>query len=203
MFTGIVREVGQVAAVEQRAPGAAVRIACGPTVADAALGDSISVNGVCLTVTELTGDGFATELMGETLERSALRRVAAGDSVNLEPALRAGDRLDGHLVLGHVDGVGTVTGVEERDGWRLVRFAPPAELARFMARKGSVCIDGVSLTIAEVDDAGFAVGLIPHTLSSTTLGRLQAGDPVNLEVDVIARYVDRLLSAADTAHPEP
>lgn len=188
MFTGIVEELGTVVAV---APRLAVR---GPVVsADARPGDSIAVSGVCLTVVE-AGDGvFTADVMAETLRRSALGALRPGDPVNLERAARVGDRLGGHIVQGHVDGVGSI--VERRPGehWDCVRFALPAELARYVVEKGSITVDGVSLTVVSVTDASFEVGLVPTTLAVTTLGRKEVGDPVNLEVDVIAKYVEKLV----------
>lgn len=160
---------------------------------DLALGASVSVNGVCLTVTE-AGDGrFSVDAAFETLGRTTLGRLAAGERVNLEPALRVGDALGGHLVSGHVDGVGRVRSVEPRGDAREIWFDVPAPLMRFCAPKGSICIDGTSLTINAVDDDGVSVGLVPHTLAATTLDALTAGSSVNVEVDQIARYVARLL----------
>ena len=202
MFTGIVLEVGTVASLERAHGGARLDVRCRTAVEGAALGSSVAVNGVCLTVTAFLDEGgFRADLMGETLDRTALAELAVGDPVNLEPALRLGDRLGGHLVQGHVDGVGRVAAVEPQDGWTRVRFALPAALAPHVVEKGSITVDGVSLTVVDVDPPGapepsFSVGLVPHTLQSTTLGRLRPGErrAVNLEGDVIAKYVARLVA---------
>jgi riboflavin synthase len=182
VFTGLVREVGRVASFDD---GRLVVEA--KTTGD--LGDSIAVDGVCLTVVENGGGRLGFDVVPETLSRVR----PFGERVNLEPALRAGDALGGHYVQGHVDGVGAVASVaEERDG-RRIRIEPPEELLRYLVEKGSVAVDGVSLTVASVDDTGFEVALIPHTLEATTLGRLASGSSVNLEADVLAKYVERLL----------
>jgi len=189
VFTGIVEELGTVAAMAEGR--LAVR---GPVVTrDARHGDSIAVNGVCLTVVEVTEGEFTADVMPETLRRSALGALRPGDPVNLERAARVGDRLGGHLVQGHVDGVGTV--VERTPGaqWELVRFSLPEPLRRYVVEKGSIAVDGVSLTVVAVDADSFTVGLIPTTLTLTTLGHKGVGEPVNLEVDIIGKYVERLL----------
>ena len=191
MFTGIVEELGSVASRE----GQRLRIAADVVTSDAGIGDSISVNGVCLTVTELDGQGFTADLMGETVQRTALGGLEPGAPVNLERALRADARLGGHLVQGHVDGVAEVLAVTPHEEWTTVRFGLPKDLLPYVAEKGSIAVDGVSLTVTAVDDGGwFEVGLIPHTLAVTVLGRRAAGERVNLEVDVLARYVERMLS---------
>jgi riboflavin synthase len=200
MFTGIVEEMGTVLAGEPLGDSASLRIRGEVVASDAGHGDSIAVNGVCLTVTDEDGanDGeFSVDVMGETLQRTSLGRLVPGSLVNLERALPAHGRLGGHVVQGHVDGVGHL--VERRAGerWDSVRFTVPHELARYLAEKGSITVDGVSLTVVGVSapeerDAWFTVGLIPTTLQATTLGRLARGDPVNLEVDVLAEYVERL-----------
>ena len=196
MFTGIVEEVGRVRAMERIGGGAVLDIECSTVTSDAKLGDSISVNGVCLTVTSLAEHGgFTADLMGETLDRSSLGALQAGAGVNLERAMRLGDRLGGHLVQGHVDGVGTVQTVEPLEEWTVMRITPPGHLRRYLVEKGSITVDGTSLTVMEVTDDAFAVGLIPHTLAVTSLRDRRAGDPVNLEVDVIAKYVEQMLSA--------
>jgi riboflavin synthase len=193
MFTGIVQDIGRVASREMRGVDARLVITTkNLDLSGAAIGDSISVQGVCLTVTALTGDSFTADVSHETLSLTTLGQLEAGAAVNLEPALRAGDRLGGHLVSGHVDGIARVASTG-RDGDSLrVTIAVPADLARYIARKGSVTLDGVSLTVNEVDEATFGVNLIPHTQIVTTLGTLRAGMPVNLEVDQMARYVERL-----------
>jgi riboflavin synthase len=196
MFTGIVEELGTVAAIDRNGDRARLHIAADEVVRDAQVGDSISVSGCCLTATELTGEGFVADLMAETLRATALGDLAPGDPVNLERAMRADTRFGGHLVQGHVDGVGEVVARHEQPGTVFLTVAAPAELARYLVVKGSVTVAGVSLTIVDLPDvATFRIGLIPHTCEVTTLGRLQPGDPVNLEVDVVAKYVERLLEA--------
>jgi riboflavin synthase len=189
VFTGIVRELGRVEAFD----GSRLRVAAPETAPHVAVGDSVSVAGVCLTVVENGGESLAFDAVPETLSRTSLGRLAAGDGVNVEPALRAGDPMGGHVMQGHVDAVGTVRSVEPEGGGRRVWVDTPPEVLRYCVEKGSVAIDGTSLTIAALDDAGFAVALIPHTLAATTMGALAPGDPVNLEADVLAKYVERLL----------
>ena len=194
MFTGIVEELGRVRAITHADGGARLEISCTEVIDDAAIGDSIAVNGCCLTVVELGDDSWAADAQIETLDRTTLGGLAPGDPVNLERPLRLGDRLGGHLVLGHVDGVGEVVNVEpQADGSSRVTVRAPAELAPYLVEKGSVTVDGVSLTITTVEDAEFGVALIPHTLAVTTLGVRNAGDRVNLEADMIAKHVERLL----------
>ena len=194
MFTGIVQAIGTVSAVQERGGDVELDIASDPlSLRGVKIGDSIAVSGVCLTITRLADAGFAADVSRETLAHTTLGSLERGHAVNLEFALRAGDPLGGHLVSGHVDGVGTLTARRE-DGrsWRL-QFEVPRELARYVAPKGSICIDGVSLTVNDVDGARFDVNVIPHTLAVTTLGVLQSGGRVNVEVDVFARYLQRLL----------
>lgn len=193
MFTGIVEEVGTVRAVR---PGGVPRLEVGCTVVldGTAVGDSISVNGCCLTVVEHGGGVFAAEVMGETLLRTALGDLRPGDPVNLERAVPASGRLGGHLVQGHVDGVAEVVALAPHDGWRVLRVALPAGLSRYVVEKGSITLDGVSLTVMAVGGEHFEVGLVPHTLAATVLGRRVAGDRVNLEADIVAKYVERLLA---------
>ncbi|MBB3675460.1 riboflavin synthase [Modestobacter versicolor] len=203
MFTGIVEELGTLVAREDGADSAVLRIRARKAVQDVALGDSISVNGVCLTVTAVEPDAdgsgvWSTDVMAETLRRSSLGEVGAGDPVNLERAVTPTTRLGGHIVQGHVDGVGTVVSRTPGDDWEVVRIAVPADLARYVVEKGSITVDGVSLTVSALADEPepwFEVSLIPTTLRETTLGDRAPGDPVNLEVDVIAKYVERLLGA--------
>ncbi|MBI2296109.1 MAG: riboflavin synthase [Betaproteobacteria bacterium] len=191
MFTGIVAAVGKVAAGTPAAGGLRLRIAAGGLdLGDVAAGDSIAVNGVCLTVVARGAGEFEADVSRETLACTA--GFAAGDRVNLEKALRLADRLGGHLVSGHVDGVGAVRRSEPEGENRLLAVAAPRELAQYIARKGSIAVNGVSLTVNEVNGAEFVVNLIPHTLAGTTLGELRARDKVNLEVDMLARYVERL-----------
>jgi len=196
VFTGIIEEVGEVAGVEHRGDSAVLTVNASRIVDDIAHGASIAVSGVCLTVVgwrpgEPTAIDF--DVMGETLKRSALGALNPGDQVNLERAVRANARLDGHVVQGHVDGTGAVISRTPGDAWEAVRFGVPGELARFVAEKGSIAVDGVSLTVSAVGADWFEVGLIPETLRATTLGGKAPGDPVNLEVDVLAKYVARLL----------
>jgi len=199
MFTGLVEELGTVAAVEPL--GDSVRLTLrGPLVAsDASLGDSIAVNGCCLTVAHLDGVHFSADVMAESLERTSLAELAPGSVVNLERAVAAGARLGGHIVQGHVDGVGTLLERSPSEHWEILRFTLPAELARYLVEKGSITVDGVSLTVVDVADGSFAVSLIPTTLAETTLGARQPGDRVNLEVDIIAKYVERLLTTGGAA----
>ena len=190
MFTGIVRK-GRVTAVDGGETG--VRLVVEADGVTGALGDSVAVNGVCLTVVENGGGRLAFDAVPETLRRSSLGRLAAGDTVNVEPALRVGEPLGGHYVQGHVDAVGTVRSVEpEGDGARMWFDAPP-DVLRYCVEKGSIAVEGVALTIADLDDTGFAVALVPHTLAETNLAGLQPGDTVNLEADVLAKYVEKLL----------
>ncbi|MFB7866700.1 MULTISPECIES: riboflavin synthase [unclassified Streptomyces] len=193
MFTGIVEELGEVVAVEQLADASRFRLR-GPVVTEGAQhGDSIAVNGVCLTVVEF-GDGeFTADVMAETLKRSSLGALEVGSRVNLERPMAVGGRLGGHIVQGHVDGTGTILEREPSEHWEIVKVGLPAPLARYVVEKGSITVDGVSLTVVEVGDDWFTISLIPTTLALTTLGLKQSGAPVNLEVDVIAKYVERLL----------
>jgi riboflavin synthase len=195
MFTGIVEELGEV--VEIAGGGESARIAVRGRVvtADAKHGDSIAVNGVCLTVVATRGDVFTADVMAETLKRSSLGALRTGERVNLERAATLGSRLGGHLVQGHVDGVGAVLSRQPGREWTAVRLSLPPGLSRYLAEKGSITVDGVSLTVVAVADDAFEVGLIPTTLALTTLGHKDVGEPVNLEVDVIAKYVERLLGA--------
>ncbi|MBL8535547.1 MAG: riboflavin synthase [Betaproteobacteria bacterium] len=199
MFTGIVQAIGRIDRFIPSGLGARVRIDA-PTLdlGDAMLGDSIAVNGCCLTVVALDGSGFEVDVSRETLDCTVGFRP--GERLNLEKALRANDRLGGHLVTGHVDGVGEVVNVESLADNRKLEFRVPGELARYVARKGSITVNGVSLTVNRVGDDCFSVNLIPHTLAVTNLGDLERGSRVNLEVDLIARYVERMLSG-DSSHP--
>ncbi len=193
MFTGIIETVGKVNSVTRSGATAAVRVAGkGLDLSDVAIGDSIAVNGVCLTVTDLEGQSMQFDVSTETLDVSA--GYALGDAVNLEKSLRLDQRLGGHLVSGHVDAVGEVGNIIERDGNRVVNFSFPKTLARFFARKGSVTVNGVSLTVNSVSAGEFSVNLIPHTLAVTNLGKLVMGSRVNLEIDLVARYVESMLS---------
>jgi riboflavin synthase len=195
MFTGIVEELGAVTAIEQGADSAVLRIRGPLVVSDAAPGASIAVNGVCLTVTEHDSEEFSVDVMAETLRRSSLGSLRTGDRVNLERAMPADGRFGGHVVQGHVDGTSTITRRTVGDRWETVELTLPSTLAAYVVEKGSITVDGVSLTVASVTDDSFSVSLIPTTLALTTLGHKGAGDVVNLEVDVIAKYVERLLAA--------
>jgi len=202
MFTGIIQAVGSITSLDQR--GGDVRLAINSgklPMADVVLGDSIAVSGVCLTVIEKSASGFSADVSGETLRRTMIGSLAVNDAVNLEKALTLETRLGGHLVSGHVDGIGTVTGRKEDS--RSVQFTieAPAELARYIAVKGSICVDGVSLTVNAVDGAAFELNIVPHTLSETTLHEYRAGRQVNLEVDLVARYLERLLLGEAAAQP--
>ena len=197
MFTGIVEELGRVAALEHGEASARLTVR-GPLVTeDAVHGASISVNGVCLTVVATEAGEFTVDVMRETLVRSSLGSLQVGDPVNLERAMRADGRFGGHVVQAHVDGTATILEREPGDRWEVVRFTLPPELARYVVEKGSITVDGVSLTVAAVDAGTFSVSLIPTTLELTTLGHKEIGDPVNLEVDVLAKYVERLLDARE------
>jgi riboflavin synthase len=206
VFTGIVEEIGAIVAVDQTAVGdeRAVRVTIeGPLVSsDLAVGDSIAVSGVCLTAVDASSGRFTADVMLETLTRSTLRDAGAGTPVNLERAVTLQTRLGGHLVQGHVDGTGTVVGREHTPEWDIVEISLPAELARYVVEKGSIAVDGVSLTIAAIGAESFTVSLIPTTLQRTTLGAKAIGAGVNLEVDVMAKYAERLLGlAAVEGHP--
>ena len=196
MFTGIVEELGEVVRVVDAGGDSAVIAVRGPVVtSDARHGDSIAVNGVCLTVIDNVDGVFTADVMGETLRRSSLRALRPGGQVNLERAAALGSRLGGHLVQGHVDGVASLAGREPADQWEVLRFSLPPALARYVVEKGSITVDGVSLTVMAVDDETFSVGIIPTTSKLTVLGSKAIGDPVNLEVDVIAKYVEKMLGA--------
>ena len=192
MFTGIIREVGTVEELRRSEQGARLRVSAG-LAAELAAGDSVSVGGACLTVASASDGAFEAEVANQTLSVTSLGGLVPGASVNLEPPLRAGDPLGGHLVQGHVDGTAEVRAVQADGFARRLRLAAPPELDRFIVERGSVAVDGVSLTVAALADDGFEVSLIPETLERTTLGELAEGGQVNLEVDVIARYAERLM----------
>lgn len=203
MFTGIVEELGEVAGIEDLGEAARITVRGPQVAASSARGDSVAVNGVCLTVTATAGQTFTADVMAETLRRSALGSLAAGSPVNLERPLRLDGRLGGHLVQGHVDGVGTLLSRAPGPHWDVLRIAVPPQLARYLVEKGSIAVDGVSLTVSGTGDGSgpgapwFEVSLIPTTLELTTLGLAQPGSAVNLEVDVIAKYVERLISGQE------
>ncbi|WP_367039856.1 riboflavin synthase [Streptomyces sp. Je 1-332] len=207
MFTGIVEELGEITAVENLDDASRFRVR-GPVVTEGAKhGDSIAVNGVCLTVVEHEGEEFTADVMAETLNRSSLGALAAGSRVNLERPTAVGDRLGGHIVQGHVDGTGEIVERKPSENWEIVKISLPADLSRYVVEKGSITVDGVSLTVVEAGIDYFTISLIPTTLALTTLGIKQPGDPVNLEVDVIAKYVERMLGdrvgAGTAAAPAP
>jgi riboflavin synthase len=194
MFTGLVQDLGRVAAAESSGDG--VRLAVATTLApEIGEGDSVSVNGVCLTAVSVAAEQFEAEVINETLRRSSLHEVRAGSVVNLELPLRATDRLGGHVVQGHVDGVGSVASITADGFSRQVRITADPDVLRYVVRKGSIAVDGVSLTVSDIDDASFTVSLIPETLERTSLGGASVGTPVNLEVDVLAKYVEKLIGA--------
>jgi riboflavin synthase, alpha subunit len=211
MFTGIIEEIGEVTAVQASGDAARITVRAPLVVADARHGDSISVSGVCLTVVDQGDDWFTADVMGETLAVSTQDAVEVGARVNLERAARVGDRLGGHIVQGHVDGTATVLQITEGSAWRVVRFTLDRQLAALVVRKGSIAVDGVSLTVSAVGDAPgsatdpgfwFEVSLIPETLTATTLGSRAVGDRVNIETDILARHVERMLAlGAHTADP--
>jgi riboflavin synthase len=193
MFTGIVEERGAVSAVEPLTDAARLTIKGSTVMEGTKPGDSIAVNGVCLTVVDVLAEGFTADVMAETIRRTSLSVAVAGAEVNLERAARMDSRIGGHLVQGHVDGVGRISAIEPTEHWTIVRIDLPDGLARYVVEKGSIAVDGVSLTVVDVDDSSFSVSLIPTTLSETILGTRRVGDPVNIEVDAMAKYVERLI----------
>jgi riboflavin synthase len=203
MFTGIIEAIGSVAAMEPKGADMRLRIDSAELdLGDVQLGDSIAVNGVCLTVTQLPGNGFWADVSGETLRRSSYAGLRVGSRVNLEKALTPTTRLGGHLVSGHVDGVGEI--IERSSDGRSIRFRikAPCELAKYIAEKGSICVDGISLTVNRVDGAVFELNIVPHTLEETTMADFHSGTRVNLEVDIIARYLERLVVGEKAVEPE-
>jgi riboflavin synthase len=194
VFTGLIGDLGSVTALEQNGAGAVLRVRS-RLAAELSEGDSIAVNGVCLTATEVGDDSFAAEAMIETLQRSSLGGLSAGAPVNLELALRAGDRLGGHVVQGHVDGTGTVSAIRGEGFSRVLEIEPEGRLERYLVEKGSVALDGVSLTVSGLREHAFTVSLIPETLERTNLGKIREGSLVNIEVDILAKHVERLLEA--------
>lgn len=196
MFTGIIQGVGRLAGIEPRGGDVRLVVEVGSLAfEDVELGESIAVNGVCLTVVEFDASTFSADASNETLSLTTLGGLAEGDALNLERAMRPVDRLGGHMVSGHVDGVGRVAAIEPDARAQRWRFEASPDVLRYVAKKGSICVDGVSLTVNEVDDTGFEVALIPHTVQHTRFSHTGVGDPVNLEVDLVARYVERLLQA--------
>ncbi len=202
MFTGIVEELGTVVALDLGSESAVLHLRGPLVVSDATAGASVSVNGVCLTVVDHDEEGFRVDVMAETLRRTSLGALHQGDPVNLERAMAASGRFGGHVVQGHVDGTGTILRRTPGDRWEVAQVSLPDDLARYVVEKGSITVDGVSLTVSALLDGAFEVSLIPTTLGLTTLGRKGVGDPVNLEVDVLAKYVESILAAsARTATP--
>ena len=195
MFTGIVEELGEVLDIEPLPDASRLTVRGAVVTSDAAHGDSIAVNGVCLTVVATVEGSFTADVMAETLRRSSLGSLAVGSPVNLERAVRVSDRLGGHVVQGHVDGTGELLAVTPDEHWTVVRVSLPDGLGRYVVEKGSITVDGISLTVSALDDDWFEVSLIPTTLGLTTLGRKGLGDPVNLEVDILAKHVEKLLQA--------
>ena len=194
MFTGIVEELGSVSGVENLGDSVRLTIAAARVLEDVNLGDSISVNGVCLTVATFEDGHFTADCMQETLDRSSLGSLTVGSPVNLERAMAANGRLGGHIMQGHVDGTTTLLSRESSENWDVLRFALPADLARYVVEKGSIALNGTSLTVSSLGEGWFEVSLIPTTLRETTHGQLQVGDVVNIEVDVIAKYVERMMT---------
>jgi riboflavin synthase len=193
MFTGLIEDLGEVRTVEESGEGVRLTVSSG-LATELGNGDSIAVNGVCLTAVAIDGDAFSADVMNETLRLSSLAQARSGTPVNLELAMRPADRFGGHIVQGHVDGVGRITAVTPDGFARRVTIAAPPEVLRYIVHKGSITVDGVSLTVAELDDQSFTVSLIPETLERTNLGHAEPGVTVNLEVDVLAKYVERLMS---------
>jgi len=201
MFTGIITELGSVTAWEATADAARITVHAPLAAADAAHGDSISVSGVCLTVVDQGPDWFTADVMAETIAMSTLGGTEPGRAVNLELAAQVGDRLGGHIVQGHIDGTSELLSFTDGSAWRVVRFSLGTDVAALVARKGSIAIDGVSLTVSAVGDDWFEVSLIPETLAATTLGALAVGDRVNIETDILARHVERMLALSTPANP--
>lgn len=196
MFTGIIEELGTVERVTRGRVSAVIAIRAEAILSDLKIGDSVAVNGVCLTATGLTGHGFTADVMHETLDRSALAGLGPGSRVNLERAMAANGRFGGHIVAGHVDGVGTIAAIEQDDNAIWFTITAPAQVLRYVVEKGSIAIDGISLTVARVETDRFAVSVIPHTAAVTLLGQRRTGDRVNLESDLVGKYVERLLRPA-------
>ena len=193
MFTGIVEEMGTVRSVQRGARSAVLSIGARLVLEDLKIGDSVAVNGVCLTATSVDGGGFTADVMHETLDRSSLGALGPGSPVNLERALAADGRFGGHIVSGHIDGTGTITAIRRDDNALWYTLSAPPALLRYIVEKGSITIDGISLTVARVDETGFSVSVIPHTAAVTVLGKKRPGDVVNLETDIIGKYVEKLL----------
>lgn len=202
MFTGIIEEVGKVQGVIKSSKSAKIIINASKVLQDVNLGDSISTNGVCLTVTEFSTNSFTVDVMAETMRKSNLYQLNTGDEVNLERALRVGDRLGGHIVSGHIDGTGIITNYEKEDNAIWVTVKGEAEILRYIVQKGSITIDGISLTVAHIDDKVFKVSIIPHTKEVTTLLRKKIGDVVNLECDMVGKYIEKLIVSKEGTKEE-
>lgn len=198
MFTGIIEEIGKVHAIVKSTKSAKIIINASKVLQDVKIGDSISTNGVCLTVIEYSSSGFVVDVMAETMRKSSLSQLSPGDDVNLERALRAGDRLGGHIVSGHIDGTGIITGLDKEDNAIWVTITAPYELLRYIIFKGSIAIDGISLTVAYVDDKILKVSIIPHTREVTTLLKKKVGDMVNLECDMVGKYIEKLIKPMES-----
>jgi len=197
MFTGLVEEVGNIKAITKSTKSAKITIKARKVLEGVKLGDSISTNGVCLTVTDFSTNYFTVDVMAETMRRSNLKNLSSGDEINLERALRLGDRLGGHMVSGHIDGVGVISQYENEENAVWITIKTPLELLRYIIEKGSIAIDGVSLTVAYVDDICFKVSIIPHTKDVTTLLRKKIGDEVNLECDMVGKYIEKLIAVKE------
>lgn len=202
MFTGIIEEIGTVKGVKRGNRSVVLEVQAKKVLEDLKVGDSIATNGVCLTVTSFTGSVFCADVMPETMQRSNLGELRAGDRVNLERALTLNGRLGGHIVSGHIDGTGKIVGQEKDENAIWISVATSGELLRYIVDKGSITIDGISLTVVSVNDAGFTVSIIPHTQDETTLVKKKIGDTVNLENDVIAKYVEKLMRPAEPSEPK-
>lgn len=199
MFTGLVEEIGVVQSVKKSAKSARITIKAEKVLEDIKIGDSISTNGVCLTATEFDAKSFTVDVMAETMRRSNLKNLQPGEEVNLERALKVGDRLGGHIVSGHIDGIGTIVSFENEDNAVWITISADAEILKYIVQKGSIAIDGVSLTVAYVDEKVFKVSIIPHTKDVTTLLRKKAGAEVNLECDIVGKYIEKLMGAKEQA----
>lgn len=203
MFTGLVEEIGKVQSIVRSTKSAKIVIKAVQVLDESKIGDSISTNGVCLTVTEFTSNSFSVDVMAETMKRSNLNSLSPGDDINLERALRVGDRLGGHLVSGHIDGMGTISNFENEDNAVWITISTTPEILRYIVQKGSIAIDGISLTVAYVDESVFKVSIIPHTKEVTTLLRKKTGNVVNLECDMIGKYIEKLLLPKEQSQALP
>ena len=197
MFTGIVEEKGKIKRLDISGSSGKVEIACSRVLEETKMGDSIAVNGICLTVTSMTDSSFTADVMAETVRRSSLSRLGAGSEVNLERAMAADGRFGGHIVSGHIDGTGSIVSMSREENAVWIRIAAEPSILKYIVEKGSICIDGISLTVVSVDSLGFEVSIIPHTLSETTLGSKKSGDAVNLENDIVGKYVERMMTFSD------